>query len=279
LSNSFLQSGAWLGFTDSLFSKDLVIAEGLAQKLQLSVSDTVKVYFLSADGNERTYRKLRIAGIYKTGIEEYDKLFAFADLRLIARLNNWAPGTIGAYEIRTHDPQAAHLVLPALSAGLPEKWQALSTASIYPNLFDWLAIQDLNRNVVFVIMAVVALINLITCLLILVLERTRMIGLLKALGMSNNSLVRIFQYQATRIALLGIGWGTALGWGLAFLQEKTGWIQLDEASYYVKQAPVTIYYWQIAAVALTTALVCHLVLFLPALLVRKINVIQALRFR
>ncbi|TAF50244.1 MAG: ABC transporter permease, partial [Sphingobacteriia bacterium] len=146
-----------------MYSKDLVISAGLAQKLKLSVSDTVKAYFLSADGSERTYRKLRIAGIYKTGIEEYDKLFAFADLRLIVRLNNWAPSTIGAYEIRTHDPQAVDRVLPELSASLPEKWQALSTASIYPNLFDWLAIQDLNRNVVFVIMAVVALINLVTC--------------------------------------------------------------------------------------------------------------------
>lgn len=279
LSDMFLQNGQWLSFADSLYSKDLVVAAPLAQKLRLALGDTVKVYFLSADGQERTYRKLRVSGIYKTGIEEYDKLFAFADLRLIARLNQWTHGTIGAYEIRTQDPKATATVLPEVQAGLPEKWQALSTASIYPNLFDWLTIQDLNRNVVFVIMAVVALINLVTCLLILVLERTRMIGLLKALGMPNNGLVRIFQYQATRIALKGIAWGMGVGLGLALLQQKTGWIQLDEASYYVKQAPVTLVYWQIALVGIVTAMVCHLVLFLPALLVRKINIIQALRFR
>jgi lipoprotein-releasing system permease protein len=218
-------------------------------------------------------------GIYKTGIEEYDKLFVIGDLRLIRRINNWGDREIGGYEIFCASHQLANHTNQLLSNNLPVEWMSRTIQTIYPNIFDWLKIQDVNRNVIFIIMAVIAVINLITCLLILILERTNMIGLLKSLGATDNNIVRIFLYYATVIAAMGIAVGFIIGTGIALLQQYTGFITLDESSYYVATAPVKIIWWQIATVCASTLIICFLVLILPAYLVKKINPIAALAYR
>ncbi|KAF0243139.1 MAG: hypothetical protein FD183_97, partial [Chitinophagaceae bacterium] len=218
-------------------------------------------------------------GIYKTGIEEYDKLFAIGDLRLIRRINNWEPDQIGGYEVFIHDYTKADTVNTVLLNALPTQWMSRTIRSVYPNIFDWLNIQDVNRNVIFIIMAIVAVINLITCLLILILERTNMIGVLKSLGAPDGTIMNLFLYYATVIAAKGIGYGFIIGTGIVLLQQYTGFISLDETAYYVSTAPVKIIWWQLGAVCASTLVVCYIVLIIPALLVKKINPIKAIQFR
>ncbi len=276
---SYLVSGRWLQFSDSLYSKEIMLSLQLCNLLEIQLNDTIQLYFINNEDGTRTYRKLKVVGIYKTGIEEYDKLFAVGDLRLIRRVNDWQNNQIGGYEIFCNNYNQADSINEQLSNALPSEWMSRTIQSIYPNIFDWLKIQDVNRNVIFIIMSVIAIINLITCLLILILERTNMIGLLKSLGATNNNIIRIFLYYATVIAAVGISIGFLLGAGICMLQQYSGFIALDESAYYVATAPVKIIWWQLAAVCICTLAICYLVLIIPALLVKKISPINAIEFR
>src|SRR5436853_1552798 len=162
---------------------------------------------------------------------------------------------------------------------LPQQWISRTIKQVYPNIFDWLQIQDVNRNVIFTVMAIVAIINLITCLLILILERTRMTGILKALGARDWTIQKIFLYHANMIAVRGILIGLFFGLGICILQQQTGFIKMNEAAYYVSEAPVYIIWWQIAAICIATLLVCFLALLIPTWLVKTIRPVKAIQFR
>jgi len=275
----YLLEGRWIRFEDSSYSKEIILSAPLASQLQLNLDDTATVYFISSLDGNRTYRKLRVAGIYKTGIEEYDKLFIIGDLRLIRRVNGWRDDEIGGYELFIDHYKNASGINNALLDKLPPEWMSKPITEIYPNIFDWLNIQDVNRNVIFIVMAIVAIINLVTCLLILLLERTRMIGILKAIGATDWLIQQIFLYHAGVITIAGIGIGFVAGIGLCLVQQYTQFIKLDEASYYVSAAPVMIIWWQVALVCVSTALVCYLSLMIPAQFIRKIKPVKAIQFR
>lgn len=275
----YLLSGRWISYNDSAYNKELLVSAQLAAQLRISLNDTLRVYFISGLDGARTYRKLKVVGIYKTGIEEYDRLFVLGDLRLIQRVNDWAPNQIGGYEIFLDDYTQIDALNVRLSDALPAEWMSRSIREVYPNIFDWLNIQDVNRNVIFIVMSVVAIINLVTCLLILILERTRMVGVLKALGAGDTLIRKIFLYHATVITLAGMGAGLVTGVGICLLQQYTSFIRLDETSYYVSVAPVKIIWWQVAAVCTGTTLVCYAALILPTWLVKKIRPVKAIAFR
>jgi len=274
----FIKQGRWLRFDDSLYSKEILVSLPIANELQLKVNDTLNIYFISANGNN-SRRKLLVAGIFKTGIEEYDKLFAIGDIRLIQRINDWQPDQIGGYEVFVNDYKQMDSINNQLADKLPNVWAGKTIREVYPNIFDWLNIQDVNRNVIFAVMAIVAIINLITCLLILVLERTRMIGIFKAVGATDGTIQKIFLYHASLIAVTGIGIGFAAGIGLCLLQQYFGFIKLDEANYYVAVAPIQIIWWQVTLICVVTAVVCFISLIIPTLLVRKIKPVKAIEFR
>lgn len=276
----FLVAGRWIQFTDSLYSKETLVSDAIAKALQIKINDTIKVHFVATNSDaQKTYRKLVVVGFYHTGIDEYDKLFMIADINLIRRINNWEPNQIGGYEVFINQYQNLDAISSALSNALPSEWMSKSIKEVYPNIFDWLDIQDVNRNVVFIVMGIVALINLITCLLILMLERTNMIGLLKSMGATGWTIQKIFIVYASFITLAGVGFGLVIGLGICFLQQATGFITLDEASYYISVAPVKIIGWQVAAVCAGTSLVCFVSLFLPTLLIPKISPVKAIEFK
>jgi lipoprotein-releasing system permease protein len=276
----FLVAGRWIQFTDSLYSKETLVSDAVAKALQIKINDTIKVHFVATNSDaQKTYRKLVVVGYYHTGIDEYDKLFMIADINLIRRINNWEPNQIGGYEVFINQYQNINAVSSTLSNALPSEWMSKSIKEVYPNIFDWLDIQDVNRNVVFIVMGIVALINLITCLLILMLERTNMIGLLKSMGATGWTIQKIFIVYASFITLAGVGFGLVIGLGICFLQQATGFITLDEASYYISVAPVKIIGWQVAAVCAGTSLVCFVSLFLPTLLIPKISPVKAIEFK
>ena len=276
----FLVAGKWIQFADSLYSKETIVSDAVAKQLQIKLNDTIKVHFVSTNADaQKTYRKLVVVGFYHTGIDEYDKLFMIADINLIRRINNWEPNQIGGYEVFVDPYQHLDAISSALSNALPSEWMSKSIREIYPNIFDWLDIQDVNRNVVFIVMGIVALINLITCLLILMLERTNMIGLLKSMGATNWTIQKIFIVYASFITLAGVGFGLIIGVGICLLQQATGLITLDEASYYITVAPIKMIWWQVAAVCAGTSVVCFISLFLPTLLIPKVSPVKAIEFK
>ena len=275
-----MKQGHWLRFNDTLFSKEILVSEQMATALEIKLNDTIRIHFIAAKaGESSTYRKLIVAGIFKTGIEEYDNLFVIGDIRLLQRLNSWQKDQIGGYEITLHDYTKMDSINNKLLDKLPIEWASKSTKEIYPNIFDWLNIQDVNRNVVFIIMTIVAIINLITCLLVLVLERTKMIGILKAIGLADISIQQIFFYNAAFITIIGIGLGLITGLGLCWLQQSTHFIHLDESSYYISYAPICIVGWQVSIVCIGTTIVCFLALIIPTLVIRKLSPVKAIQFK
>jgi lipoprotein-releasing system permease protein len=277
----FLMEGNWPNFADTLYSHDIVISKPIAEQLEIKLNDSIKIYFIDATGGKSNFRRLRVSGIFKTGIEEYDKLFAIGDVRLIQRLNNWEPTQVGGYEVFLKDYKKMDSVNQRIleSEVMPQNWISKTVREIYPNIFDWLGIQDVNRNVIFIVMSIVAIINLVTCLLILVLERTRMVGILKAVGTPDITIQRIFLLHATYITLWGVGIGFLFGVGVCLLQQYTHFISLDESAYYVSTAPIKIIWWQVAAVCSGTVIVCFLSLIIPTLLVRTVQPVKAIEFR
>lgn len=277
--NTFLQQGRFPNFNDSSYSKDILLSQFIANELRIKLNDSVNVYFINQQEGRAFVRRLHVCGIFKTGMDEYDKTFAIGDLRLLRRIYNWQHNEIGGYEIFLKDYKKMDTINTQLYNMLPQAWISRTIKEIYPNIFDWLQIQDVNRTVIFTVMSIVAVINLLTCLLILILERTKMIGILKAVGSRDWTIQKIFLYHSGIIAGVGILIGLVVGLGICILQQHTGFIKMDESAYYVSEAPVFIIWWQVAAVCIGTLLVCLLALLLPTLFIKTIQPVKAIQFR
>lgn len=276
---NFLIAGRWISFPEQEYSNEIDLSDYTARQLRLHVNDQVLVYFIQSNGKPPRARKLTVAGIFKTGIEEYDKVMALGDIRLIRRLNKWKDRAIGGYEVFLKDYHKIDTVNEAIFYQLPSMWNSRTIMEINPNIFDWLNLQDQTIVIVLIIMTVVAILNLITCLIILVLERTRMVGVMKSLGASDGTIQEIFLLNGTIIAVTGIVLGNLAGLGICWLQQRYGLISLPEDMYYIAKAEARIVWWQVALVNAGTLLVCFVVLIIPTFIIRKIQPVTAIRFR
>ncbi len=280
----FIVEGRTIQFKDSSYNREIILSSYTAGQLGLKLNDRILIYFIRPPDESGEQKigsdKLTVVGIYKTGIEEYDKTFAIADIKLIRRLNFWNPEQIGGYEIFLKDYKKIDEVADEIYYldNFPPTWDTQSVRNVSPNIFDWLNMQDVTRNVLIGFMIIVAVINLITCLIILVLERVRMIGILKSLGATDWTVQKIFLRHSLIITITGIIIGAIAGTGILYLQYATGFIKLKEEAYYLSEAAVKIVWWQVGAICAGTLLVCFLILMIPTILVRKIQPVQAIRF-
>ena len=280
LLRSFIKQGRWLSFKDSTYSREIIISEYTSKQLQVKLNDSIRIYFVRPDGSLRP-DKLAVVGIYKTGIDDYDKQISIADLKLIRRLNEWKENMVGGYEVFLKDFSLMKKTSEELyeNNAFPETWDAQPIRNIYPNIFDWLHLQDLTRNVLIGFMSLVAFINLITCLIILVLERIRMVGILKALGATDWTVQKIFLRHSMIITSIGIFFGALLGIGLLYLQKVTGFIKLKEEAYYMSEAAVKIVWGEVIFVCLATFVVSLLILTIPTLIIKRVKPVKAIQFR
>ena len=272
----FLRKGTgWTSTTekDSILN-ETIISDNIATKLNIQLGATVRLYFLNTGAVQQ--RKLKVVGIYHSGIEEYDNQFVLVDIKLLQQLNN--NKLVEGYSIVLKEDASIDATTDALQKILPENWVATSIKNYYPQIFDWIGVQTINRNVTITIMLIIAVINLLTCLFILILERITMIGTLTALGASQKLIRKIFLYQASFICWTGILLGAFIGLGLSFLQQKTGWIQMDESAYFIKELPIKMDAIQIISVLIGTAIISYISFLLPTLWIKKISPAKAIQF-
>ncbi|SEW19891.1 lipoprotein-releasing system permease protein [Chitinophaga sp. YR573] len=275
----FFVEGGPIRYKDSSYSPEIVISVSLAKELQVKLHDPLIVYFIQGNGQAPRARKLTISGIYKTSIEEYDKTYIIGDLELVRKLNNWQPGDVGGYEMFVDDYKKMNAISIKADAVMPDKLFIRTIKEIYPNVFDWLQLQNQNEIIILIIMTIVAIINMITAILILILERTNMIGIIKALGMRNWNIQKIFIYQAGYIVLAGLILGDILGIGIVALQQKTGFFKLSEESYYMSVAAVSLHWWEVLLINAGTFIICLLVLIIPSMVIRRITPMKAIQFK
>ncbi len=285
-----LQSGVLPQFNDSAASKDLMLSVELARKLNIHLNDRLMVYFLvqyqkidSLTGEvivltDQASRRFKVCGIFDTGFSDYDQQLGIVDLRMLQVLNHWPAQMAGSYEIRVDEFKKLEDNLSTLQDYLGYNYNIRSVREIYSNIFIWLEKLDINGIIVVVLMILVATINMVTALLILMLERANMVGLIKAFGMSNQSVRSIFLKISFRLVGKGMLFGNAAGLTLCWLQDRFHLVGLDASTYYVQYVAIEWNWLYILLINAGTLAACGLMLFLPTLLLTKLTPVKTLKF-
>ncbi len=274
----YLVEGSALEMPDSASNRGIILSKQTTTRLHLNVGDPF-IFNYVQDG-EAFQRRFTVQGIYKTGLEEYDLKFALVDIREVQALLNWQPYQVGGFEVFIDDLSDLEIMSDYIYfEEIPSELYCESIRSKYPAIFEWLALQDINEVVIIALMIIVGLINMITALMILILERTNMIGVLKALGQTDWGIRKTFLYHAGQIILMGLFWGNLLGIGFCLLQQKFGIIQLSEENYYLSVAPIELNLWTILLLNIGALIVIMIFLIIPSWLVTKISPVKAIRFK
>lgn len=270
-----MQSGTVFVVNDSVKTDKAIISSNIARKLKLHTGDHVIMYFIQQPPR---VRKFIITGIYETGLEEFDNLYLICDIGHIRKLNDWNEGDVGGIELSVKDfnkiEEVGDQVYKEISADL----DARTIKEIYPQIFDWLGLQNINAMVIIILMIIVAAINMISAILIIILERIKFIGTVKALGAGNYSIRKIFIYVAAFLIGRGLLWGNLIGVGLCLIQKQFGFFRLDQASYYISKVPIDLSIVNLLLLNAGTMLVCILMMILPTIIITRISPLKSLRF-
>lgn len=272
---SNMLEGRFIHFGDSSYSSEVLLSKKIADKLALSLGDDVLMYFIQ---NPPRFRKLTIAGMYDTGLEDFDDKVIIGDIALIQRLNNWPDSLVGGYEIFVKDYSKIDRDTEKLQEITPYDQYVEKTSDKYLQIFDWLSL--LNRNVVIFLSLIlfVACFNMVSILLILIMERTQMIGILKALGATNRQIRNVFIYNGILMMVKGLAIGNLIGLGFGFIQEKFKLIPLDPENYYMSFVPIAWDWPVIILLNILTFVVVSLVLLIPTVIISRVNPIKAIHF-
>jgi len=321
----YIKRGRKISFPDSSSSNEIIISEKTANLLRLHTGDNILVYFTPKQKSSMSpsIRKFNITGIYSTGIDEFDKIYAIIDIRKTQQLLGWKSNEIAGLEIHLQENSLSEKieiyknylsenetltsqkgfwkrVLASINVIMQKNAEQLtleyyssnvlfqytdtdhycrSIVDIFPSIFDWIQVNNINKWVVLVLMILVSMINMITAILVLIIERTPMIGLLKAFGSNDKKIQEIFLYKAAYIILWGLFWGNIVGIGLCVLQQYFGLITLDEESYYVSKVPILLSLTSIFWINICSIFIIIFTLILPTSIISKISPIKALRFQ
>ena len=256
-------------------NNSILLSDALAKKLNIPLDSNIRLYFLNNGSVQQ--RKLKVIGFYHSGIEEYDKQFVMVDLQLLQQLNGGS-NLIEGYSLELNKGVPIDIINQQIQKKLPDNLVSTSIKDYYPQIFDWIGVQTINRNVTIVILLIIAIVNLLTCLFILMLERVSMIGSLTSMGATTGFIRQVFLYQASFICWMGIAIGTAIGLGLSFLQQYFGCIQLDETAYFIQTLPISIHPMEVIWVILGTAVISYLSFLIPTLWIHKIAPAKAIQF-
>jgi lipoprotein-releasing system permease protein len=257
-------------------NEEVVISEFIANRLNLKVGDAFNTFFMKENGYN--LRNFDVVGIFNSGFQEFDATYIIGDIRHMQRINKWAPDQIGAFEVFVDDFNTIEATGEQVYAQTASTLDSKTIIEKYSYIFEWLQLFDFNIIVILVVMILVATINMVVALLVLILERTQMIGILKALGANNWSVRKIFLYNAFYLIVRGLFWGNLIGISLLLIQQQFGIIQLPPENYYVNQAPVYLNWGYILLLNLLTVTVCFLVLLIPSYIITKISPVKAIRF-
>ena len=260
-------------------NEEVLISEFLAKRLDLKLNDRFNTFFMKENSSQKpNLRIFKIVGIFNSGFQEFDATYVIGDIRHLQRINKWSPTQVGAFEVFVSDFNTIQ------SKGAEVYQQTSSTLNTqtivekYVYIFEWLKLFDFNIIVILIIMISVATINMVVALLVLILERTQMIGILKAMGANNWAVRKIFLYNAFYLSARGLFWGNFIGIGLVLIQDYSGIIKLNPDNYYVNQAPVYLNWGYILLLNAGTMVICLLVLLIPSYIITKISPIKAIRF-
>ncbi|MFT7072297.1 ABC transporter permease [Patiriisocius sp. Uisw_017] len=275
----FLVEGKLPDYQTKAMSNEILLSEYFANRLQLALGDKVLAYFFEEQSQKapRT-RAFTISGIYNSGFQQFDAQFIIADLRHIQRLNKWEPSEIGAFELFVDDFDNIDAINNTIYNNVGSTLDTQTIRGKFYSIFEWLDLFDFNIGLIIVMMIVVAGFNMITALLVLILERTKMIGVLKALGSNDWSVRKIFIYNAMYLVGVGLFWGNLIGIGLLILQQQFNLFPLNPDTYYVDQAPVYLHWSYVLALNAGTFVLCFIILLIPSYIISKISPVRAIRF-
>ena len=261
-------------------SNEILMSEVIANRLNLKVGDTVDAFFQNNlnEGLPKR-RKFKIVGLFFSGFPDIDENLVYADLRQVQRLNQWNENQIGGYEVFVKSFSQVSQTSNQLYAGLPSELNSISISDRFSSIFQWITLFDFNVLIILIVMLLVGVINMATALLVLILERSRMVGLLKAMGAPDSMIQKIFMYNGIVIMSKGMFYGNLIGFTFYYSQLQWGWISLDPATYFVSVAPVSIAWFEALFLNLIFLGLATLLLWIPSKIVLKISPSQVLRFR
>ncbi|MFD2552468.1 ABC transporter permease [Bizionia sediminis] len=263
----------------SAYSQDVLISEYTANRLRLEVGDTIQTYFTNNDFNKQPrIIPYQVVGIYNSGFQEFDKTYVISHLKHLQRLNKWEPDQVGHFEIFVNNYNNLDAIRDEVYKQTPPELNTITVERQFDSIFEWISIFVKNIYGILGIMVIVAGFNMVTALLVLILERTQMIGILKALGSNNWRIRKIFLYNASYLIALGLLWGNTIGLGILLAQKYFKIFPLDPNVYYVSEAPVYISLSYILALNLGTFILCILMLLIPSYVITKISPVKSIRF-
>jgi lipoprotein-releasing system permease protein len=279
---SNMVEGSVFTVTDTGRTDKVIISKKISDMLRLKTGDSFAMLFIQ---DPPRMRKFTISGIYETSLEEFDKMYVYCDIGHIKRLNGWKEDQVSGFEVFIKDfdklDEITSEVRDAIGYKITEEDTKFKVTNIrikYPQIFDWLNFQDINVIIIILLMLIVAGFNMISGLLILILEKTNMIGVLKSLGAEDITIRRVFLYQAAYLIGKGLFWGNLIGIGLAFIQLKTGLITLDPTSYYIKTVPVNLELTHILLLNAGTMAAIIIMLLVPSQLITRISPVKAIKY-
>jgi len=280
--SSNLVDGEIFTVSDTVRSDQVIISRQISDMLLLRTGDSFAMHFIQ---DPPRMRKFTVSGIYETSLEEFDKMYVFCDIHHIKRLNGWDDDQISGFEIYIENfnelEEMTATVRDAIGYRIlpdEDRFKVTNIREKYPQIFDWLGFQDLNVIIIITLMLIVAGFNMISGLLILILEKTNMIGILKAIGSDDTTIRRVFIYQAAYLIGKGLIWGNLIGIGLALLQLKTGLVSLDPSSYYIKTVPVNLELFHIILLNAGSMAAIIIMLLVPSKLISKISPVKAIKY-